>query len=254
MKLKTSPEKDKEQFRRRAESLKTMARERGDGEAVALRALELSRQLNVAPWIALAVAERLVTLKEAQLLDRAGRCKELQSAVLDKRRSLSELKVLLPYAAHFLAVEVCDAQPGRKWDARVVIRILDKILGAEMKTEGEALSLRVRTRPFAEYVSVVERVLAIMRRTRCEVGMALDVEAGRVAESFAADYIQRKRVLENEERRMMVPPGDVRNRFPSRREYEPVRRPVFQRIDARHAAAVPVRDHWPRQDEKKEPG
>lgn len=254
MNVKSFPRPEGQKPRRWIEALKTLSRERGNNEAVALRALELARQLNVAPWIALGVAERLITLKEAQVLDRAGRCRELQSAVLDKRRSLSELKTLLPYAAHFLATELMDAQPARKWDVRVVIRILEGVLSSEVSTKEEGMSMRVRTRPFNDYVADVERVLGIMRRTRCDVVMALDVAAGRVDEAFAADYIRRKRDLEKEERQGMTPSLDARNGLPPRREVEPGRRPVFHQPDDRHPYSGPGRDHWPRREEKKEPG
>lgn len=254
MKLKSSPKPEGETPRRWIEALKMLSRERGNSEAVALRALDLARQLNVAPWIALAVAERLITLKEAQVLDRAGRCKELQAAILDRRRPLAELRTRLPYASHFLAVELMDAQPARKWDMRVLTRILDGVLGSEVRTDEERMSMRVGTLPLEDYRAAVERVSGIMKRTRCDVGMALDVAAGRVDESFAADYVQRKRALEKEERQDLLPSVDVRNRFPSHRGYEPERRQVFQQTNFRRSDVRPVRDHWPRHDETKKPG
>lgn len=255
MKLKSSSKKaEAEPPRRWVEALKALSRERGNTEAVALRGLVLARQLNVAPWIALAVAERLITLKEAQQLDRAGRCKELQSAILDKRCTVSELKTLLPYASHFLAADLMEAQPARKWDVRAVIRILDGVLGSEVRTGEEGMSRRVRTRPLEDYGAAVERVLGIMKRTRCDVGMALDVAAGRVDETFASGYISRKRALEREERQAMVQPPEGDSRFPPRHGYGPGRRPEFQRRDVARPESWPARDHWPRQDEKKEPG
>ncbi|MEI8121878.1 MAG: hypothetical protein WCI20_07485 [bacterium] len=183
------------------ESLVKLARDRGNSDAVSKRAVQLSHQLNISPWIALAIAERLVTLKEAQLLDRVGRCKELQSAILDRHRTIDELKFLMPYAAHFLAVELLDSHASMKWDARDVVRILEGLLGTEKKTGDDEISFRVRLLPLEFYASAVERILAIMRRTRCDVGMALDVDAGRTGEQFASDYMRQKRNLEIDERR-----------------------------------------------------
>lgn len=248
MSRKSFEKKSEEQTERWVGALLGLAKQRGNSDAVGQRAVQLSRQLNISPWIALAVAERLISLKEAHLFDRVGRCRELQAAVLDKRRPVSELRVTLPYAAHFLAVDLMDARPGSAWDVRVVTRILAGILGAEKKIGEDELSLQVRSRPIAEYAAAVERVLAIMRRTRCDVGMALDVEAGHTPEQFASDYMHQKRTLEIEERRMMAPPLDDRFRFPQRRADSETRRPVFQRSDypARAPAAAP-RDHWPRE-------
>ena len=243
-------EKNREdQPERWVESLVELAKRRGDSDTVAQRAVQLSRQLNISPWIALAVAERLISLQEARLFDRVGRCRELQVAVLDKRRPVSELRVTLPYAAHFLAVDLMDARPGSAWDVRVVTRILAGILGAEKKIGDEELSLQVRSRPLAEYAAAVERVLAIMRRTRCDVGMALDVEGGHTPEQFASDYMHQKRTLENEERRLMAPPVDDRFRFPPRRADSDARRPVFHRAEyPAHPPVAAPRDHWPRED------
>lgn len=228
-------------------ALKALAKERGDSEAVQSRAVALSLQLNLSPWLALAVAERLVTLEEARILDRVGRCRELQSAVLDKHRSLAELRTLLPYAAHFLAVELADAQPGRFKDARPLIRILEGVLATELKTDGEALSLRVRNRPVGEYAAAVDRIMGIMRRTRCEVAMALDVDAARMTEAYAAGYMRQKKDLEMEERRSAAPQGEDRFHFPQRRGYDDDRRAVFQRPDSPRPTPAAVRDHWPRE-------
>jgi len=247
MSQKSIEKKNEERSERWIESLVELARERGNSEAVARRAVQLSHQLNISPWIALAIAERLVTLKEAQLLDRVGRCRELQSAILDRRRPIDQLKFLMPYAAHFLAVELIESHALKKWDAREVIRILEAVLGAEKKTGDDEISFRVRILPLEDYASVVERILAIMRRTRCDVGMALDVDAGRTEEQFASDYMRQKRNLEIEERRSREPFPDERPRFPQRRSGDD-RRPVFQRPDAhpRMPLPGPARDHWPR--------
>jgi len=176
-----------------------LARSRGDAEAVATRAIQLSRQLNISPWIALGIAERLISMKEARILDQVGRCKELQAAILDKRRTVAELQVMMPYAAHFLAVELADLMKKDAGDIRVVIRILESVLNAERKTGADELSMRVRTRPIEDYAVIVGKILGIMRRTRCEVRMAMEVDAGHVTEQFAADHIRQRRRLAMEE-------------------------------------------------------
>lgn len=181
------------------EKLSALARQRGDSEAVSARAIQLSRQLNVSPWIALAIAERLISLEDARVLDQVGRCKELQAAILDKRRSIGELRVMMPYAAHFLAVDLSEALQPEAGDARVVIRILESVLNAEMKTVDGEMSRRVRTRSLSEYAAIVRKILGVMRRTRCDVRMALEVEAGHVTEQFAADHIRQRRRLAMEE-------------------------------------------------------
>ncbi len=193
-------------------SLVELAQRRGNSNVVAQRAVQLSRQLSLSPWIALAIAEGLISVQEARVFDRVGRCKELQAAVLDKRRSMAELRVTLPYAPHFLAVDLMDARSGSGWDVRVVTRILAGVLGSEKKGAEDEPSMKIRERPREEYAATVERVLAVMRRTRCDVAVALDVEAGHTTEQFAADYIRQKRALEMEERRLMTPPP--RGRFP----------------------------------------
>ncbi len=249
MSQKSIVQKNEERSERWLESLVKLAKERGNSEAVSRRAVQLSRQLNISPWIALGVAERLITLKDAQLLDRAGRCKELQSAILDKRRTIDELKYMMPYAAHFMAAELSDAYADRKWDERAVIRILEGLMGAEKKTGDEDMSTRVRTLTVEEYAVAVERIMATMRRTRCDVGMALDVDAGRLEEQFASDYMRQKRTLELEERRLREPLPDERPRFPPRYGSDDGRRPVFHRSDAApHSTPQPFqgRDHWPR--------
>ncbi len=199
------------------EKLAELARSRGDSAAVAQRATQLSRQLNIAPWIALGIAENLISMKEAQILDQVGRCKELQSAILDKRRSLAELRVMMPYAAHFLAVELKKLMKNKAGDIRVVIRILETVLNAERRTDIEDLSMRVRNRPVGDYVVIVDKILGIMRRTRCDVRMAQEVEAGHMTEQFAADHIRQRRRLAMEEYQLKT-----------------------------RGEATPAREHWPK--------
>jgi hypothetical protein len=175
-----------------------LARLRGDSEAVSTRAIRLSRELNIAPWIALGIAERLISMKDARHLDRVGRCKELQSAILDKHRTLAELREMMPYASHFLAVELADLMKHEAGDIRVVVRILDSVLNAERKTDADELSMRVRTRPVADYAAIVRKILGIIRRTRCDVRTALEVDAGHMTEQFAVDHINQRRRLARE--------------------------------------------------------
>ena len=195
-----------------------LASSRGDGEAVATRAVQLCRQLNISPWIALGIAERLISMKDAQILDQVGRCRELQSAVLDKHRTIAELKVMMPYAAHFLAAELADVMKSEAGDVRIRIRILESVLNAELKNDDEALSRRrVRTRTLNEYAVIVRKVLGIMRRSRCDVRMALEVDAGHVTEQFAGDHVKQRKRLAMEEYQMNTP-----------------------------EAPPPGRDHWPK--------
>jgi len=241
--------KNEARSERWVDALAELAQGRGDSRAVAMRAVHLSRQLNISPWIALGIAERLITLKEARLLDRVGRCRELQAAILDKHRTLDELRFMMPYAAHFLATELLEAYPARKWDGRLLVRILEGVLGAEKKIGEEDISFRVRSCSLEEYAAAVERIMGIMQRTRCDAGMALDVDAGRVTEVFAADLMRQKRNLEIEERRLQEPPSGESFHFPPRRTDFEMRRPVFQRPDAPRVnpSPAPARDHWPRE-------
>ncbi|MEI6563504.1 MAG: hypothetical protein WCO42_04255 [bacterium] len=183
-------------------SLVKLARCRGDSEAISKRAVELSRQLNISPWIALGIAERLISLKDARMLDRVGRCKELQCAILDKRRSMDELRVMMPYAVHFLAVELMDVLGNEARDVRVVIRILNAVLSAECKRGDDETSFRVRTRPIGDYAAIVRNILGIMRRTRCDVRMAQDIDAGHLTEQFAIDHVRQRRRLAMEEHQL----------------------------------------------------
>ncbi|MEI8140217.1 MAG: hypothetical protein WCI03_10160 [bacterium] len=198
------------------EKLAVLARSRGDGEAVATRAIQLSRQLSLSPWIALGIAERLISMKDARILDQVGRCKELQTAILDKHRTIEELRVMMPYAAHFLAVELMEVLKHESGDIRVVIRILESVLNAERNSDDESLTMLVRTRTNNEYAAIVRKILGIIRRTRCDVRMALEVDAGHVTEQFAADHIRQRRRLAMEEYQDNAP------------------------------QAAPGRDHWPK--------
>lgn len=203
------------------EGLRELATGRGDGEAVWRRAVDLTRQLNIAPWLALALAERLVTLKDVPLLDRASRCDELQAGVLDKRLSIAELRTTLPYAAHLLAVELVDKLGRADWELNKVTLAAEGLLGMERRMGADGLPLPVRTRSVEEYAEAVKRVRRLIERTGCSMPMALDVEAGRLTEEYVVQYARQRRRLVQDEIREMAPP----RRYPTRdRDAGPVGR------------------------------
>jgi hypothetical protein len=189
------------------DGLRVLARGRGDADAVWQRAVELTRQLNIAPWIALAVAEGIIPLKAAPLLDRASRCEALRGAVLDKRKTMDELRTTLPYAAHLLAVELVEFLGKTDWELRKVTTVAEGLLNQEKRLdEGGRTSLPVRTRSLEEYAAAVARVRHLIERTGCNMRMALDVEAGRLTEAYVVQYVQQRRRLVREELRDEGPP------------------------------------------------
>lgn len=205
MNSETGNKHEKGRSERWIDGLTELAVQRGDDVSVVRRAVGLCRELNLAPWVALAVAERLITLKEARILDRASRCRELQEAVLEKRRPLADLMQLLPYAAHFLAADLMDHVKQPDWDVRRVTAILERVLGSERKFGEAEVSVKVRTRTVDAYADIVRRILGVMERTHCDVGMAVEVELGRLTEDFVTGYVRQKRRLEREEREAMEP-------------------------------------------------
>ncbi len=190
---------DSSRSERWIEGIRDLARRRGDGDAVWQRAVELTRQLNIAPWIALAVAERLVSLKDARLLDRAGKCVALQEAVLDQRKPLAELKTSLPYAPHLLAVELVDLLGRTDWEMRKVTSVAEGLLNQEKRAGEKGGFLPVRTRSLEEYAVAVRRVRRLIEVTGCNLRMALDVEAGRLTEDYVQQYTRQRRRLVREE-------------------------------------------------------
>jgi hypothetical protein len=181
------------------DGVKELADRRGDSEAVWRRAVDITRQFNIAPWIALGVAERIVALKDAPVLDRAARCGELQAAVLDKRKTLDELKTSMPYAAYLLAVELVDLLGRENWELRKVTAVSEGLLNEERKLDEQGLPLPVRTRPLADYAAAVRRVRRLVERTGCSLAMAIDVETGRLTEAFVEQYVRQRRKLVREE-------------------------------------------------------
>ncbi len=190
-------------------ALAELARERGDSDAVWQRAVEITRRLNVAPWIGLAVAERRVTLPDAAQLERAARCQALQSAVLDKHKPLAELLTTLPYASFFLAADLAEAAAERGWTTREAVGIADALLALEKRLDAEGRPLPVRRRPLAEYVAAAARMRALMSQTGCEAAMAADVEQGKSDAAFVRAYMRQKNWFENPLRRDGFGPGDA---------------------------------------------
>ena len=186
-----------------------LARERGDSDAIWRRAVEITRRLNVAPWIGLAVAERRVTLSEAAQLERAARCQALQAAVLDKRKPLAELLTTLPYAPYFLAADLAEAAAERGWTSREAVAIADALLALEKQLDAEGKLLPVRRRPLAEYVAAAARMRALISQTGCEAAMAADVEQGKSDAAFVRAYMRQKNWFENPRRRDGFGPGDA---------------------------------------------
>jgi hypothetical protein len=181
------------------EGIRKLASRRGDADAVWQRAVDLTRQLNIAPWLALAIAERRVSLKEASLLDRAGKCEALQAAVLDQHLTLAELRTTLPYAPHLLAAELVERLGRDDWELRKVTAVAAALLDQEKRPDGKGKLLPVRTRSLDEYATAVKRVRRLIERTGCNMRMALDVEAGRLTEDYVLMYTQQRRRLVREE-------------------------------------------------------
>jgi|GEM_PF-5956161 len=182
------------------EGLIRQALERGGSQAVAQRAASLVREMNIVPWVALAVAERLVSLQQARLLDAAARCKELPAAVLEARIPVDRLQQSMPYAPHLLAVEVMPMlQPGR-WTQRELTRILEVLLQAEQRRDEAGAPLPVRLRPAQDYAETVRRMDALMTEARCGLAMALDVALGRLTDDFVRRHAAHRRRLDRESR------------------------------------------------------
>ena len=194
----------KERSQRWEQGLIDLAKERGDSEAVGQRAAGLVRDLNMAPWIALAVAERLIPLKDAELLDRAARCKELQGAVLENRMSVSQLRVAMPYAPYILAAELMPEFPEGVLTQRELTEVFKAILRGERCLNEDGAVLPVRTKPKSEYVALVNRMLALMKETRCGLPMALDMALGRLTEAFIREYAAHRGLLDRENRARII--------------------------------------------------
>lgn len=215
-----SEDEQKGPSKRWEQGLIELAQGRGDAVAVGQRAVALARDLNIAPWIALAVAERILPLKEVQLIDRAARCKEMQAAVLDKKMSVAQMKVAMPYAPYLLAAELMPTLPGGLWTLRELTEVLKAILRAEHGRDEKGESLPVRMKTTSEYAAMVNRMMALMKETGCGRPMALDMVMGRMTESFVRDYAAHRRLLERESRARMLEERGGPCGYPPRRGSE----------------------------------
>jgi hypothetical protein len=204
------------------DGVKELARSRGDADAVWRRAVEITRQLNIAPWIALGVAERIIALKDAPVLDRAARCGELQAAVMDKRKGLAELRIAMPYAAYLLAVELVDRLGREDWELRKVTAAAEGLLNEEKKLDGNGVPLPVRTKSVEEYAVAVKRIRRLVERTGCSLAMAVEVEVGRLTEAYVEQYVRQRRRLVQEELLSQEPgPSSDRPAFDGTRREPP---------------------------------
>lgn len=196
-----------------------LAQSRGDAEPVWRRAAHICQEMNIAPWVALAVAERLIPLKEAALLDRAARCKELQPAILDERKTIDELRAHRPYAPYLLAADLVDALAGEGLTMPAATEIAESLLSTEAPIAEDGHVLPIRRKPLADYAAQARRIVEVMRRTGCPLSMAIDVGFGRTDEGFAGRYAEQKRRLENDEAQRRARPAGVRR--PDRRPRPP---------------------------------
>ncbi len=211
----TDDRHEKGRSRRWAEALVQQAMDRGGTRAIGERAVGLVQEMNIAPWVALAIAERRITLAEARLLDAASRCKELPAAVLDQRIPLDRLQTLLPYASHLLAVELLPRLPPGQWSQRELTKVLQLLLQAEQRRDENGELLPVRTRTVGEYGKVIQCMSDLMDQTRCGLSMALDVALGRMTETMVRQLADHRKRLNREFRERMMQ-QDRRSSFPER--------------------------------------
>jgi hypothetical protein len=177
-------------------SLIALAESRGDAERVWRRAVDICRTLNIAPWIALGVAERLIPLDQATPLDRAARCKDLQRAVLDKRLALDALKTTLPYAIHLLAAELLEHLGRDGWSAPDALMLARTLLMQERRPAEAGGWMPVRQRPFADYLAAGQRARRLMLQHGCTLDAALDVETGLLDVKMLAARSKRQRLAD----------------------------------------------------------
>ena len=180
------------------QSLIDLAGRRGDPEPVWRRAADICRNLNLAPWIALGVAERLISLQDAALLDRAARCKELQAAVLDQRKSLADLRTALPYAPYLLAAELVDRLGRATWRLPEALEVARALLLRERQMNDDGTRKPVRQRSFEDYAAAAERIRTLMERERCDLPTAINVETGMLDPKMLREYTRRKRSADSE--------------------------------------------------------
>lgn len=202
--------------KRWAEGLVEQALQRGGSRTTGERAVALVNEMNIAPWVALAISERLITLAEGKLLDAASRCKELPAAVLEARIPVARLQTTMPYASHLLAVELLPLLPTGSWSQRELTKVLHLLLQAEQRRDEQGELLPVRTRAVPEYGNIITHMSKLMGETRCSLSMALDVELGRMPESLVREVAAHRRRLNHEYREQMMQ-QERRYAFPDRR-------------------------------------
>ena len=188
-------------------SLAELAAQRGDSDGLLRRAGSICRELRISPWIALGIAEGLIRLADAEVLDRAARCKDLQGAVLDRRMSLAELRTTMPYAPYLLAADLVEQIGGpTRWAVREAFAVADRLLALEIKVQADGTLAPVRTRPAGEYVSAAVRVAELRAQEGLDLDTAIEVAAGLLDVALAR---RRKRVLS-------APPREGQDRRPFR--------------------------------------
>jgi hypothetical protein len=155
----------------------------------------------------------------------------------------------MPYASYLLAAEVMPELPDGVLTQRELTEIFKAVLRGErcLNPEGEALP--VRTKPTADYLGLVKKMLVLMKETRCGLPMALDTVLGRLTEGFVREYAAHRGLLDREnrarimeERSRMLDERYGRRPFPSNGNYPPdrTRGPGSddRRVDDRYARPV----------------
>jgi hypothetical protein len=175
------------------EPLIALAERRGDAEPVWRRAAVLCRTLNIAPWIALGVAERRLTLADAAVLDRAARCKQLQEAVLDKQMTLDELRTAMPYAPYLLAAELVEPLGAAGGRLPELVEIARALLSREPQPSEDGTRRPIRQRPLADYVAAAGRIRALQRTERCDLKLAIECETGLIGLDLLRQHTRRVR-------------------------------------------------------------
>jgi hypothetical protein len=174
-------------------SLAALAAQRGAGPACLERAVTLCRQLGISPWIALAVAEGKVRLADAAALDRAAKCKQLQSAILDKGLTLEAVRTTLPYAPYFLAAELQAALRGALPRMSAAVALAAGLLKGERAARAGGAARAVRRRPFEDYRAQAERILELQRREALDLDLAIEVATGGLDPRLAARTMELRR-------------------------------------------------------------
>lgn len=206
-----------------------LAQSRGDADRIWRRAVTICQEMNIAPWVALAVAEGLIPLKQAVVFDRAARCKDLQAAVLDARKSIDELRAHRPYAPYLLAADLVEALASEGLTMPPAMEIAEALLSVEAPIAPDGCVLPLRQRPLSEYVRVARRIGELVRKTGCPLSMAIDVGTGRADETFVARYVEQKRRLQSDAEQRRNRFNDARRtprRFPAVDRYRPDRKPA----------------------------